>query len=200
MRPNKNSDETDEEVITSYKNGDGEAFKELINRYAAALYNFTARLSNRNDASDIVQEIFIKAWKNISNFNPLKASFKTWIFTIAKNTTTDFLRKKKSLLFSDMPARAGGSKNENQNEDINSFAENIPDENLLPDAALERLEDSQFLNKILESLRPEYREVLVLHYQEEMTFDEIGEILDKPLNTVKSQHRRAIMELRKMLN
>jgi RNA polymerase sigma-70 factor (ECF subfamily) len=184
--------ETDEEIITLYKNGEPEAFKILINRYASSLYNFTARLTNRNDAPDIVQEIFIKAWKNIQRFNPLKASFKTWIFTIARNTTTDFLRKKKSLLFSDM--EKGGD------EDANSFAENIPAENLLPDLALQKLQDSQFLNKILEKLRSDYREVLVLHYQEEMTFEEIGKILNKPLNTVKSQHRRAIMELRKMLN
>ena len=94
--------ETDEEIILLYKNGDPEAFKELINRYTSPLYNFTARLTNRNDASDIVQEIFIKVWKNIEHFDPSKASFKTWIFTIAKNTTTDFLRKKKSLLFSDI--------------------------------------------------------------------------------------------------
>lgn len=186
------SDKTDEEIIFLYKNGEPEAFKVLINRYASPLYNFTARLTNKNDAPDIVQEIFIKAWKNIERFNPLKASFKTWIFTIARNTTTDFLRKKKNLLFSNIK--------KDENEDINSFTENIPDDDLLPDEALQKLQDSQFLNKILEKLRPNYREVLVLHYQEEMTFEEIGEILGKPLNTVKSQHRRAIMELRKILN
>jgi RNA polymerase sigma-70 factor (ECF subfamily) len=186
------SDKTDEEIIFLYKNGEPEAFKVLINRYASPLYNFTARLTNKNDAPDIVQEIFIKAWKNIERFNPLKASFKTWIFTIARNTTTDFLRKKKNLLFSNIK--------KGENEDIDSFTENIPDDDLLPDEALQKLQDSQFLNKILEKLRPDYREVLVLHYQEEMTFEEIGEILGKPLNTVKSQHRRAIMELRKILN
>jgi RNA polymerase sigma-70 factor (ECF subfamily) len=185
-------DETDEEIILTYKNGNQAAFKGLIDRYATPLYNFTARLANRNDASDIVQESFIKAWKNINNFNPQKASFKTWIFAIAKNTATDFLRKKHSFLFSDM--------NKGAEEDMNSFSENIPDDNILPEEALQKLQDSQFLNEILEKLQPAYREVLALHYQEEMTFDEIGKILDKPLNTVKSQHRRAIMELRKMLD
>ena len=184
------TDQTDEEIILTYKNGDEEAFKKLIKRYTTPLYNFTARLTNRNDAPDIVQEVFIKVWKNIRHFDVKKASFKTWIFTIAKNTTTDFLRKKKSLLFSDM-----GSE-----EDINSFAENIPDDKLLPDTALQKLQDSQFLDKILLKLQPNYREVLILHYQEEMTFEEIGKILDKPLNTVKSQHRRAIIELRKTLD
>ncbi len=192
------SNESDEEIIVWYKNGDEEAFKVLINRYTTPLYNFTARLTNKNDASDLVQEIFIKAWKNIGRFNPTKASFKTWIFTIARNTTTDFFRKsgsasgeKKSINFSEID-----NKND---EDINSFAENIPDENLLPEEALKKLEDSAFLNKILAKLRPDYQEVLILHYQEEMTFEEIGRILNKPLNTVKSIHRRAIIEMRRML-
>lgn len=188
---------TDEEIIISYKNGDREAFKSLINRYATPLYNFVIRMTNRNDTPDIVQEIFIKVWKNIEHFNPLKAGFKTWIFTIARNATTDFLRKKKSLLFSDMPVRHGGEKD--NDEDINYFTENIPAEDLLPDEALQKLQDKKILNDILKKLSQSYREVLVLHYQEEMTFEEIGEILDKPLNTVKSQHRRAILELRKML-
>jgi RNA polymerase sigma-70 factor (ECF subfamily) len=186
---------SDEEIILLYKNGDGEAFKTLLNRYASPLYNFVARMTNRNDARDIVQESFIKAWRNIGRFNPTKASFKTWIFTIAKNTTTDFLRKKKSVLFADLAQSA-----RQDLADENSFAENIPAEDLLPDEALQKLQDSEFLNKILEKLRPDYREVLVLHYQEEMTFEEIGKVLGKSLNTVKSQHRRAILELRKLVS
>ena len=189
--------ESDDEIIEQYKHGDREAFKKLIDRYASPLYNFAARLTSRNEAPDIVQESFIKAWKNINRFDGKLASFKTWIFTIAKNTTTDFLRKKRSLLFSDMPERGGGNKDTEEN---NSFAENIPAEELLPDIALSRLEDNILLNKILEKLPRAYREILVLHYQEEMTFSEIGKILNKPGNTVKSQHRRAIMELRKSLD
>ena len=186
------SKSTDEEILIFYKNNEQEALKIIINRYTSSLYNFTARLANRNDAPDIVQEVFIKIWKNIHNFNSTKASFKTWIFTIAKNTTTDFLRKKRSVLFSDMA--------KDEDENVNSFAENIPTEDLLPDLALQKLQDTKFLNKTLEKLRSDYREVLVLHYQEEMTFEEVGKILNKPLNTVKSQHRRAIIELRKILN
>ena len=86
------SEKTDEEIIVLYKDNEQEALKILINRYTSALYNFVARLTNRNEAGDIVQEVFIKTWKNIHHFDPKKASFKTWIFTIAKNTTTDFLR------------------------------------------------------------------------------------------------------------
>ena len=183
---------TDEEIIVLYKNNEREALKIIIDRYTSPLYNFAARLTNRNDARDIVQEVFIKTWKNIGRFNSQKASFKTWIFTITKNTITDFLRKKRNLLFSDMET--------NKDENINSFAENIEAEDLLPDEALQKLEDSRFLNKTLEKLSKDYQEVLILHYQEEMTFEEIGKILDKPLNTIKSQHRRALLELRKIIS
>ena len=182
---------TDEEILVSYKDDEQELLKILINRYTRPLYNFVARLANRNDAPDIIQEVFIKTWKNIYRFDREKASFKTWIFTIAKNTTTDFLRKKRNLLFSDMARDEDG--------DLNSFAENIPTDDLLPDIALQKLQDSEFLNKTLEKLRIDYKEVLILHYQEEMTFEEIGKILNKSLNTVKSQHRRAIIELRKII-
>jgi RNA polymerase sigma-70 factor (ECF subfamily) len=184
--------ETDEEIVTLYKKGNQEAFKSLINRYISPLYNFTAYITNKNDASDIVQETFIKVWKNINRFDYQKASFKTWIFAIARNTAIDFSRKKKILLFGDI--------NNNNEENSSSFEENIPDENILPAEALQKLEDKEFLKNVLNKLNPSYKEILVLHYQEEMTFDEIGKILGKPLNTVKSQHRRAIIELRKIIN
>ncbi len=183
--------ETDEEMILAYRNGDGEAFKRLVHRYVTPLYNFTARFAGKNDAPDIVQESFVKVWKNMGRFDPNKAHFKTWIFTIAKNTTTDFLRKKKAILFSDV--------HKEDDEDINSFAANIPDEEFLPDTVLQKLEESRSLNATLLKLRPEYREILTLHYQEEMTFEEIGMVLGKSLNTVKSQHRRAIIELRTLI-
>ncbi|MFZ2072577.1 MAG: RNA polymerase sigma factor, partial [Minisyncoccia bacterium] len=153
------------------------------------LYNYVARLTSKDNASDIVQEVFIKAWKNIRNFKPTKASFKTWIFTIAKNSVTDFLRRKKHLNFSDLE----------QENDAGSFSETILDENLLPDEALQKIQDSSLLNKLMDQLPIYYKTILVLHYQEEMTFDEIGKILNKPLNTVKSYHRRAILELRKII-
>jgi RNA polymerase sigma-70 factor (ECF subfamily) len=194
MGPEKNSDETDEEIIELYKRGDREAFRGLIERYISPLYNFAARKTSPDDASDIVQDIFIKVWKNIGRFDQSKASFKTWIFTVGRNTITDFLRKKRSLLFSDI------RKSDGDDAPDDSFLENIPDEQLLSDAALQKIQDKELLNALLDKMKPGYREILLLHYQEEMTFDEIGEVLSKSMNTVKSGHRRAIIELRKMLS
>jgi RNA polymerase sigma-70 factor (ECF subfamily) len=82
---------------------------------------------------------------------------------------------------------------------MENFSENIPDENLLPDEALQKLQDSELLNKILDQIPIHYKTIMILHYQEDMTFDEIGKVLGKSLNTVKSQHRRAIILIRKIL-
>ncbi|MCM2338979.1 MAG: RNA polymerase sigma factor [Burkholderiales bacterium] len=180
------SKKTDEELVKIYKDGEDMALKYLIERYYSPVYNFTLRLVTKENTADIIQETFIKVWKNIYKYDIQKSSFKTWIFTIAKNTTTDFLRKKKSILFSDL------------DENDETFSENITDESLLPDEILQKLQDSELLNKKLEKLSLSKRTILIFHYQEELTFDEISKILEKPLNTVKSQHRRALLELRNM--
>ncbi len=179
---------TDNELISQYLHGETKAFKYLIERYSSALYNFAVRLGASNDAADIVQDIFIKVWQNLKKFNSAKASFKTWIYTIARNTITDYLRKKKPALFSQLDSE----------DDTPSFEDSIEDTALLPDEVLEKAEDSAFLNSLIGGLSVNYRTVLSLYYDEEMTFDEIGKVLGKPLNTVKSQHRRALLELKKL--
>ncbi len=182
-------EKTDEELLSLYKEGNKEHFETIIARYIGAIYNFTKRTGAKEEADDVTQEIFLKVWKNIGKFDADKASFKTWIFTIARNTVTDFLRKKKNISFADL---------EGEDEDF-SFSETISDENLLPDEMLQKLQDEELLKSCLDTLPLAYQGVLSLYYQEDMTFDEIGKVLGKPLNTVKSQHRRAVLELRKML-
>ena len=77
-----------------------------------------------------------------------------------------------------------------------SFESGIVDEVILPDEVLMKLEDRELLNNLLDGLPNNYKEVLILYYQEDITFKEIGEMLNKPLNTVKSYHRRALILLR----
>ena len=178
----------DDEIIEIYKSGEREIFKVFIDKYASLVFNFVAHIAGRNEATDITQDVFIKAWKHLHRFDSKKASFKTWLFTIAKNTSIDFLKKKRVLLFSEI-----------ENEENPDFSENIPDNKLLPDELLQKLQDVDLLNNTLEKLSANYKTVLLLHYQEDMTFEEIGKVLDKPLNTVKSHHRRALLELRKMI-
>lgn len=176
----------DKELIDLYiSSSDETALKELIEKHTPQIYNFVRRFVNANEADDITQEVFIKIWKNLKNFNKDKSSFKTWIFTIARNTIIDFLRKRKIILFSDLDTRE------------ENFSENIEDKAIMLDEELQKIQDVNFLNKLLEKLPEQYKTVLILHYQEDMTFNEISQVLDKPLNTVKSHHFRALQTLKK---
>jgi RNA polymerase sigma-70 factor (ECF subfamily) len=177
----------DEIKIKEYLLGNDEAFKELVEKYTPAIFNFSVRFVGIDYANDITQDVFIKVWKNIKKFDYTKASFKTWIFTITHNTITDYLRKKKMINFSSLDKK----------ED--NFADNIKDEVILPDEALIKLEDKELLNSLIDKLPNNYKEVLILYYQEDMTFKEIGELLGKPLNTVKSYHHRALNILREIV-
>lgn len=177
----------DEQLVKEYLDGNQDSFKFLVEKYTSSIYNFSVRFAGVDSAKDIVQDVFFKVWKNIKKFNGTRANFKTWIFTITRNTITDYLRKKKMVVFSSLDTEE------------ESFESNIQDEVILPDEALSKLEDVKLLNELLDKLPTQYREVLVLYYQEEMTFNEIGQLLNKPLNTVKSYHHRALILLKQQI-
>ncbi|HEY5587396.1 MAG TPA: sigma-70 family RNA polymerase sigma factor [Candidatus Paceibacterota bacterium] len=181
-------DKNDKELIKEYLEGNDDSFKSLVNKYNSSIYNYSVRFAGIDNSKDIVQDVFLKAWRNIKKFDDTKASFKTWLFIITRNTITDYLRKKKMISFSSL------------DKDEESFESNILDEVILPDEALIKLEDKELLNNTLDKIPQNYREVLVLYYQEDMTFNEIGQLLEKPLNTVKSYHRRALIMLREMIS
>lgn len=172
-------------LIKNYLNGDQNCLKMLIDKHTSSIYNFTSRFVGREQSKDISQEIFIKVWKNLKNFDIDKSQFKTWLFTIARNTITDYLRKKKSISFSAL----GEEK---------IFEKTLEDPSPLPDEVLQKLQERDVLNKILDEISPQYKEIIILYYQEDMTFKEIGEVLGKPLNTVKSYHFRAIKMLKEL--
>jgi RNA polymerase sigma-70 factor (ECF subfamily) len=140
---------------------------------------FAFRLSGKTEeASDITQETFIKVWKNLRKFDP-KKNFKTWLLAIARNTMIDRWRQKKELL----------------------LPENFEPEDStpLPDELFSRVESKQKLDRALSRLPLDYQTVVVLHGVEDFTFDEISQIMGKSLNTVKSQYRRALHQIKQFL-
>ena len=178
---------TDEQLIMDYLEGNENALGVLVDRYLSLAYNFAFQLTRDREASeDVVQESFIKAWKNIRGWKR-ESSFKTWLFAITRNTAIDWLRKRKDLTLSTYENEAGK----------NLLTETLVDENPSPLELLERAEDATFVANLLEELDPLYRDVINLRYGDNLTFKEIGEILRRPLHTVKSQHRRAIIALRR---
>lgn len=179
----------DEQLISAYLEGDESALALLVDTHLKHVYNFAFQLTrDRQAADDITQESFIKAWKHIRRYRR-GSSFKTWLFAITRNTVIDWLRTKKELAFSSFENEQG----------VNTLVETLRDKEPLPDELIARAKDATFVSALLRELAPGYKEVLTLRYTSNLTFKEIGEIMQRPLHTVKSQHRRALAALRRSL-
>lgn len=171
----------DTQLIKNFIKGDRSSFDLLVRRHLQPTYKFIYRfIQNKQNAEDLTQEVFVKLWKNAKKFKPEK-NFTTWLFSIAKNASLDFLKKKKTISFSHME------------EEI------IPDCAPLPDEIFRNAEISNKLNSILKKLPLNHRMVVFLRYNDHLKFREIAEIFGKPLNTIKNRHLRALKMLKKLL-
>jgi len=180
---------SDEKLIESYFKGDEKSLEILIRRYLKPIYNFIfSFVGGREEAEDITQEAFVKMWRHLKKFNSNK-SFKTWLFQIAKNTAIDWLRKKKAIPISQFDNEEGE----------NVIMETLTDPEPLPSKILEQKDLAEELAQAMEELSAKNRLVLSLYYNDHFTLQEIAEVLEEPLNTIKSRHRRALIMLRKIL-
>jgi len=171
--------------IQEYLGGDDKSFDLLVKKYLKPAYNFSYHLCrDEKTAEDSTQDSFLKMWKNLKLYKK-HTSFKTWFFTIVRNTTIDYMRKKKNLVFSDFDTEEG-----------NILEDTLSDKSLLPDKVFENKENIIRLGEVIGNLPIFYREVLLLHYMEEMSLEEISIALGRPLNTIKSQHKRALFRLK----
>jgi len=176
--------ESDQELIERYLNGEEQFFAVLMNRYIKYTYNFIIRYSgDKNSADDLLQETFLKVWKNLRYFDTDK-KFSTWILTIARNTVIDWQRKNRAVVFSQLDTPD------------ESFASTLVGD--LPSP--EDLFDQKFLREKFDEevakLSSIEQTILLLHLEEELTFAEISEAIDKPLNTVKSIYRRSLDKIK----
>ncbi len=184
---------TDEDLILQIKSGNDTAYHILMSRYMKHIFNFILQYVRiREEAEDVAQDTFFKAWKYINRFkNGMK--FKPWLFTIARNTALDYIKKKKATSFSEIDATTTDT------EDDSSFAESVVDTEPLPSELFSRAQLSEQLDNAMSVLHPDHRAVLIMHYREDMTFEEIAETLKRPMNTVKSWHRRSLDKIRDSL-
>jgi len=180
---------TDEELVKLCKQGNNTSFQELMQRYIKPVFNFTYQyVHSTSEAEDITQDTFFKSWKNIQKFKEGK-TWKPWIFTIARNTALDYIKKKKPILFSEL---------DNEQDNI-LFADTLEDTGSLADQIFEDTQNIKELIIATGKLRPEYHSVLMLHYYQELSFEEIATVMNKPMNTVKSWHNRALKIVKKSL-
>ena len=180
---------TDDELLAAYDDGDELAFNELVRRHVSSVYTFALRLTgNEQNAEDIAQITFVKAWLNLGKF--LRgSSFRTWLLAIARNASIDLLRKKHEIPITLMQS----------DESESSFEENLPDMEPLPDEITASAREKETMQTLLKELPLVQREVLLLYYQEHLTFAEISQTTGISINTIKSRHFRALRELRKRL-
>ena len=174
-----NLEKIEKDILIRARAGDVWAFEYILTFYEKAIYNYILRiLKNSQNAKDITQETFLKVYTHRSSIDPEK-NIKTWIFTIATNTTYDFLRGKK---------RKKEISLDEENETISGLKAYYVEEGLVSD-----------VDKALNQINTEYRKVLLLFYQQGFDYKEIAEILEMPINTVKSQIRRGKEQLKEKL-
>lgn len=167
------------ELISAAKKDDRIAFTKLLNHYWAEVYHFMLkRTNNENDAEDIVIETFSKAFANISKFDETYA-FNTWLISIAKNVHIDMIRKRSNISFLDI-----------NDESQQSYSSIIDDTMNIEDEIIQE-QNIDIFKSYLKLLKPPYREVIEMRFFQEMSYNEIAETLNEPLNNVKVRIMRA---------
>ena len=179
---------SDEDLIKRFQDGDEQAYVELVNRYRDRLMNFVYRFTSDSEQSeDIVQETLIKLYTHKHYYKKI-AKFSTWIYTIAANYAKTELRKKKNRKITNLSQMSSDEKD----YDLPSVQ---------PDT--DQLIESEYLEKRIQSaintLPLHFKTVIVLRDVQELSYDEISNIVEVPLGTVKSRINRARLQLQKEL-
>nr|WP_205168557.1 RNA polymerase sigma factor SigX [Bacillus pakistanensis] len=172
-------------------NGEGKSldsvFEELYNKYHHDVFQFLLYMvRNREQAEDLVQEVYIRVMKSYQNFQG-KSSEKTWLFSIAKNVAIDYFRKQKGW----------------KNKILEKFDWNrqqIKDEAILPEEIAEQNEEVQVLYECLEHCTTDQRLVIVMRYIQELSISETASILGWTESKVKTTQHRAVKALRDKMN
>jgi len=176
---------TDEQIVVlTLKNQD--YYLCLMKRYEAKLLNYILKISdiNREDAEDILQEVFIKAYQNLNDFD-LNFKFSNWIYSIAHNATISAFRKKKVR-----PQTVSW-----EDKDLNNILESTLE---AENTSLQKLTYKQIL-KIINQLPLKYKDVLILKFIEGKDYREISDILHKPMGTIATLINRAKKSLKQEL-
>ncbi|WP_312046286.1 sigma-70 family RNA polymerase sigma factor [Anaerotignum sp.] len=171
------------QLISRAKQGDMTAFERLVEQHEKIVYNVTLRMMNHSeDAKDISQEVWIKAYRSIENFDE-RSAFSTWIYRIAVNTCIDEMRKRKG--------KQCFSLDNELEDDEGSWKQEIADNGDTPEESLMRKEMKSEIVTALETISEDYKTVFVLRDMQGLSYEEIAEITGLALGTVKSRISRA---------
>ncbi len=173
---------SDEQLAARTQGGDRDAFGMLVERFEPRLLRYGKKfLRSEEDIQDIVQDICINAYRNIQSFDAAQR-FSPWIYRIAHNAFINALRKKSRLPFFTI--------------DLDELLAH-PHASEIPERDAQEREMREVIEKGLEQLQPKYREVLILFYEEELSYKEIADVLQIPVGTVGVRMKRAKEALEK---
>ena len=183
--------EEETRLIREIRGGDGDAFETLVREHQTRVYNLALRMTgNPDDALDISQETFLKAWRTLGRFRG-ECSLGSWLYRIASNLSIDLLRKNRRQHLDKAVSL------EEPGEDGRPLE--LPDVTGDPQALLERAEGRQAVWECLNRLPEEQKLILILRDVNGLSYEEIGETLDLELGTVKSRIFRARSRLANLL-
>ena len=182
------TDLNEKDLIRKAKQGDMLAFEELILKHEKIVYNVALRMMNHSeDARDISQEVFLKAYRSLSNFDE-RSAFSTWLYRITHNTCIDEMRKRKGK-------QTYSLEEELESED-GAMQRQVADESDTPEESLLREEQKSEILQALDTLSEEHKAAIILRDVKGLAYEEIAEILELSLGTVKSRINRARNQLK----
>lgn len=175
----KNSKTETKELMNPEKNSDNPIFEGLYESSFAPVFRYVySQLKNREEAEDLTQNVFLKAYeKNNGNFSI------SYFFSIARNSVIDYWKKKKEILSGDMQW----------------FSESIRDENRSPHEEVQKKEDSQKIRKALSGLSQECQEVITLKFLSGLTNKEISALINKKEDAIRQMQARSLRKLKELI-
>ena len=167
------------DLVLLLQSKDQRGFSILYDNYSSALYGVILKIVRTEEiASDVMQDAFVKIWKNIEAYNRTKGTLFTWMLNVARNTAIDKIRSQ-------------DFQNSQRNQDLDSTVEIIDNQ-----VSSQFDVDAIGLRKVVENLRPEHRQMIDLLYFQGYTQAEVADEFDIPLGTVKTRVKAAIVQLR----
>ena len=174
--------EQEAQIVQRVLQGDANAFEKLVLEYEKSVYAITQRMTgNAEDAADMTQETFIKAYNSLSSFRG-DSKFSVWLYRIATNVCLDFLRSRSRKPTVSLSV---------EDDDGEEVELDIADESQSPERLLERGLTRDAVRRGLNALSPEYRQILLLREIQGLSYEEIADVLTLEVGTVKSRIFRA---------
>ncbi len=184
----------DREIVALAKAGKEAAYRELVRRYERPVFSLIYRMvRDRALAEDLSQETFVKVLNALESYRP-EYKFSSWVFKIANNAAIDQLRRREVDTLS-----LDGAPDARTADEVEATALQAADRQESPLAELESRELGSQIERAVGRLRPEYRTAILLRHVEGRSYEEIAEVMDLPLGTVKTYIHRARLELREYL-